>query len=128
MGTRRRKDVDATSLRRIDVVTTSCACWEFAPPPPPQKKKNSKPWPPNILNLPTPMYLMKNGTVMGFRGYRFFFHRKVLLTSIRCWELLRPILGGKNAYNTQGSTVNESSNIISIPMSFRPQILYFKLC
>ena len=36
----------------IDVVTTSCAWWEFAPPPlcPP-----NKPWPPNILNLPTPV-------------------------------------------------------------------------
>ena len=54
MGTRRRNDVDATSLRRIDVVTTSCACWEFGPPLAPQ---NSKPWPPNILNLPTPMLL-----------------------------------------------------------------------
>ena len=43
MGTRRQNDVDATSLRRIDVVTTSCACWEFAPPLAPQ---NSKPWPP----------------------------------------------------------------------------------
>ena len=42
MGTRRRNDVDATSLRRIDVVTTSCACWEFGPPlppPPPAQKK-----------------------------------------------------------------------------------------
>ena len=43
VGTRRRNDVDATSLRRIDVVTTSCAYWEFGPPWPPQ---NSKPWPP----------------------------------------------------------------------------------
>ena len=43
MGTRRRNDVDATSLRRIDVVTTSCACWEFGPPLAPQ---NSEPWPP----------------------------------------------------------------------------------
>ena len=32
VGTRRRNDVDATSLRRIDVVTTSCACWEYGPP------------------------------------------------------------------------------------------------
>ena len=47
VGTWRRNDVDATSLRRIDVSTTSCACWEFAPPP----------GPPNILNLPTPMSL-----------------------------------------------------------------------
>ena len=46
VGTWRRNDVDTTSLRRIDVVTTSCACWEFGPP-----------WPPNILNLPTPMFL-----------------------------------------------------------------------
>ena len=34
VGTWRRNDVDATSLRRIDVITTSCAYWEFAPPPP----------------------------------------------------------------------------------------------
>ena len=34
-----------------------------------------------------------------------FFHRKVLRPSIRRWELLRPILGQKTAYNTQGSTV-----------------------
>ena len=33
VGTWRRNDVDATSLRRIDVITTSCACWEFGPPP-----------------------------------------------------------------------------------------------
>ena len=43
----RRNDVDATSLRRIDVVTTSCACWEFAPPPT---------LPPNTLNLVPPQY------------------------------------------------------------------------
>ena len=41
MGTRRQNDVDATSLRRIDVVTTSCACWEFGPPWPPQYSKPS---------------------------------------------------------------------------------------
>ena len=51
VGTWRRNDVDATSLRRIDVVTTSCACWEFGPPLAPQNSKpwpppNSKPWPP----------------------------------------------------------------------------------
>ena len=51
MGTRRRNDVDATSLRRIDVVTTSCACWEFGPPPPKILNLGT----PNILNLPTPM-------------------------------------------------------------------------
>ena len=43
LSTWRRNDVDATSLRRIDVITTSCACWEFGPPLPPQY---SKPWPP----------------------------------------------------------------------------------
>ena len=32
VGIWRRNDVDATSLRRIDVSTTSCACWEFGPP------------------------------------------------------------------------------------------------
>ena len=50
MGTRRRNDVDATSLRRIDVVTTSCACWEFGPLGPPKILNLG---PPNILNLPT---------------------------------------------------------------------------
>ena len=54
MGTRRRNDVDATSLRYIDVVTTSCACWEFGPPWPPKILNLG---PPNILNLPTPMIL-----------------------------------------------------------------------
>ena len=45
VGTWRRNDVDATSLRRIDVITTSCACWEFAPPPlpPPPPPQYSKP-------------------------------------------------------------------------------------
>ena len=35
VGTWRRNDVDATSLRCIDVSTTSCACWEFGPSWPP---------------------------------------------------------------------------------------------
>ena len=30
-----------TLLRRIDVSTTSCACWESPPPPPPQYSKPS---------------------------------------------------------------------------------------
>ena len=34
-----------------------------------------------------------------------FFHQKVPTLSIVGWELLRPILGAKNVYNTQGSTV-----------------------
>ena len=42
-------DVDATSLRRIDVIMMSCACWEFGPP------NILNLGPPNILNLPTPM-------------------------------------------------------------------------
>ena len=33
VGTWRQNDVDATLLRRIDVIRTSCACWEFGPPP-----------------------------------------------------------------------------------------------
>ena len=42
VGTWCRNDVDATSLRRIDVVTTTCACWEFGPPcPPPPYSKPS---------------------------------------------------------------------------------------
>ena len=47
VGKWRRNDVDATSLRRIDVITTSCACWEFGPPcPPPQYSKPCPPPPP----------------------------------------------------------------------------------
>ena len=50
VGTWRRNGVDATSLRRIDVVTTSCTCWELGPPWP--LRQYSKPCPPlNILNL-----------------------------------------------------------------------------
>ena len=72
MGTRRQNDVRATSLRRIDVVTTSCACWELgpplAPPPPPPPPQYSKPWPPNILNLPTPMITLNTERVLTFIG------------------------------------------------------------
>ena len=46
VGTWRRNDVDAMSLRRIDVSTRSCACWEFGPPLPPLAPQYSKPWPP----------------------------------------------------------------------------------
>ena len=46
VGTRRRNDVDVTSLRRIDVVTTLCAYWEFGPPWPPQNSKSCPPPPP----------------------------------------------------------------------------------
>ena len=69
MGTRRRNDVDATSLRRIDVVTTSCACWEFGPP------KILNLGPPNILNLPRPM-----GYILKFRldGVDFFSTKDLL--------------------------------------------------
>ena len=62
----RRNDVDATSLRRIDVVTTSCACWEFAPPAP----QNSKPWPPQYSK---PSY------AYGMQGY--FFNLCILVES-----------------------------------------------
>ena len=57
VGTWRRNDVDATSLRRIDVITTSCAYWEFGPPlpPPPQY---SKPWPPQY-SKPSYAYAFK---------------------------------------------------------------------
>ena len=50
VGTWRRNDVSATSLRRIDVITMSCAYWEFGPPLAPQY---SKPWPPPS---PPPQY------------------------------------------------------------------------
>ena len=51
MGTRRRNDVDATSLRRIDVVTShrrryDVMCLVGICPPPPPPPPNSKPWPP----------------------------------------------------------------------------------
>ena len=57
VGTWSRNDVDATALRRIDVIMTSCACWEFAPPlpRPPPIFLTLPPPPPNILDLPTPM-------------------------------------------------------------------------
>ena len=61
MGTRRRNDVDATSLRRIDVVPTSCACWEFGPP------KILNLGPPNILNLPTPMEWIPYSLIRWYR-------------------------------------------------------------
>ena len=43
MGTWRQNDVDATSLRRIDVATTSCACWGIWPPCPRQYSKHCPP-------------------------------------------------------------------------------------
>ena len=56
VGTRRQNDVDVTSLRRIDVITTSCACWEFGPFLAPSPNiLNLAPPPLNILNLPTHM-------------------------------------------------------------------------
>ena len=62
VGTWRQNDVDATSLRRIDVITTSCACWEFGPPWPPQYSK--------------PSYAYVDGsifvnTIAAFRGFEF---------------------------------------------------------
>ena len=42
--------MDVTSLRRIDVSTTSCACWDFGHPLAPQY---SKPCPPNTINPPS---------------------------------------------------------------------------
>ena len=70
MGTRRRNDVDATSLRRIDVVTTSCACWEFGPPfpPPPPNSKPcpSPPPPPPQYSKPSYAYVM-TVIVIGLR-------------------------------------------------------------
>ena len=54
VGTWRRNDVDATLLRRIEVITTSRAAGNGPPPaPPPPNILNLGP--PNILNLPTPM-------------------------------------------------------------------------
>ena len=64
VGTWRRHDVDETWLRRIDISTTSCACWEFAPLAP----QYSKHWPPNSLNLPTPMYWCGGGGGGGGGG------------------------------------------------------------
>ena len=79
MATRRRNDVDATSLRRIDVVTTLCACWEFAPPPWPPPPKILNLGPPNILNLPTPMSMKcspnysRELELLGEKNVFFFF-------------------------------------------------------
>ena len=65
MGTRRRNDVDATSLRRIDAISTSCACWEFGPPLAPQ---NSKPWPPQY-SKPSYAYDLIESVSEGFPSY-----------------------------------------------------------
>ena len=73
MGTRRRNDVYATSLRRIDVVTTSCACWEFGPPLAPQ---NSKPWPPQY-SKPSYAYAFQKynnaARLIGFPTYSYMY-------------------------------------------------------
>ena len=53
-------DIDVTSLRRIDVSTTSCACWEFAPPPllPPPSPQYFKPCtPPPQFSKPSYAYV-----------------------------------------------------------------------
>ena len=57
-GTWRRNDVDATSLRRIDVSTTSCACWELG-----------SPWTPNILNLAPPQYSKPSNAYVHKKKY-----------------------------------------------------------
>ena len=57
-------DVNVTTLHRIDVSTTSCAYWEFAPPCPPPNILNLA-LPPNILNLPMPM--LKSSLTSGPR-------------------------------------------------------------
>ena len=65
-------DVEMT-LRRIDIITTSCACWEFAPPlAPPQYSKS---WPPNIRNLPTPMQGLSEPEFYGDLVYKY---RKII--------------------------------------------------
>ena len=77
VGTWRRNDVDATSLRRIDVITTSLRrhvpAGNLAPSFPPPNILNLGP--PNILNLPTPMgiihYRMRmltEPTLLGLRS------------------------------------------------------------
>ena len=70
VGTLRRNDADATSLRRIDVVTTSCAYWELAPP-----------WPPNILNF-GPQY-SKPSYAYGITKVQIKKVKKKYLLSIR---------------------------------------------
>ena len=92
MGTRRRNYVDATSLRRIDVVTSHrrrydvmCLLGIWPPPPlapPPAPPKILKPAPPNILNLPTPMLMMPNvhQPIMMTHTYLNFIIFHLLLT------------------------------------------------
>ena len=60
MGTWRLNDVDATSLRRIDVGTTSIRHVPAGNLLPPFAPQLSKPWSPNVLNLPTPLWLGDN--------------------------------------------------------------------
>ena len=96
VSTWRRNDVDATSLRRTGVITTSCACWEFGPPWPPPNILNLGPT--NILNLPTPMICIflesgkaKAKKVMGPAFYQLYPRYSGSLApsvpmAIRLWE------------------------------------------
>ena len=61
VGTWPRNDVDATYVRRIDVITTSCACWEFGPPCPPQYSKPCPPPPPPQYSKPSYAYVITAG-------------------------------------------------------------------
>ena len=74
LGTWRRNDVDATSLRHIDVLTTSCACWKFAPSP--SILNICSPPPRNILNLPTPMLVPNTSKLFSPE------HTQILIS---CW-------------------------------------------
>ena len=75
----RRCDVITSHRRRYDVMYLLGIC-----PPPPQY---SKPWPPIILNLPTPIYLECLAVVHTTKAviHGFFFHfflPRVLTTSL----------------------------------------------
>ena len=63
-------DVEMTSMRRRYVASTSLRrhvpAGNLAPPCPPPFPQYSKPWPPNILNLPTPMCLLYGGSACIF--------------------------------------------------------------
>ena len=62
------------------IVTTSCACWHWPPcrPPPPPSPQYSKPWPHNILNLPTPM-----------RPYLFWMFDVCVCARIYAWRTVK---------------------------------------
>ena len=110
VGTWHRNDVDATSLRRINVVTTSCACWKFGPPPCPPPPQYSKPCtpPPNILNLPTPMTETEEST-------RHEWVKNVILT--RSCVMSFPLASRRTLLSTTRTLTAEPASALTLKLT-----------